>query len=137
MIMRKFYLVFIATVTSLSVGLIGFSNLTNAQDCGATSTKDAIKCGVGGAGGVPVSTKSDQNINDTIATVVNILSAAVGIAAGIMLILGGFRYITSGGDSTKTANAKNTILYALIGLVIVAVSQFIIKFVLTKASIIK
>lgn len=77
---------------------------------------------------------SENNLNNFIATVINILSVIVGVIAVIMIIVGGFKYITSGGDSTKVGSAKNTILYALIGLVIVAVAQVIVKFVLTKAS---
>jgi hypothetical protein len=51
-----------------------------------------------------------------------------------MVIYGGFKYITSGGDSGKVTSAKNTIVYAAIGLVVVALAQFIVKFVLGKAS---
>lgn len=72
-------------------------------------------------------------LNNTIKTIINILSVLVGVIAVIMIVIGGFRYITSGGDSTKVSAAKNTILYALVGLVIVALAQIIVKFVLTKA----
>jgi hypothetical protein len=51
-----------------------------------------------------------------------------------MIIWGGLRYITSGGDSAKITSAKNTIIYALIGLVVVALAQFIVKFVLAKVT---
>lgn len=79
-------------------------------------------------------TVTENTLNDTIATVINILSVIVGVIAVIMIIIGGFRYITSGGDSTKVTAAKNTILYALIGLIIVAIAQVIVKFVLGKAT---
>ncbi len=78
-------------------------------------------------------TVTESSLNDTIATVINILSIIVGIIAVIMIIIGGFRYITSGGDSTKVTGAKNTILYALIGLVVVALAQIVVRFVLSKA----
>jgi hypothetical protein len=64
--------------------------------------------------------------------VVNILSFVVGVASVLMVILGGLKYITSNGDATSTANAKNTILYAIIGIVDFAFSQAIILFVLTR-----
>ena len=51
-----------------------------------------------------------------------------------MIIFGGFRYITSGGNDNNVSSAKNTILYAVIGLVIVALSQFIVRFVLNTAT---
>lgn len=60
----------------------------------------------------------------------NIALYAVGAISVIMLIWGGLRYITSGGDSKKITNAKNTILYAIIGLVIAVLAFAIINFVL-------
>lgn len=76
----------------------------------------------------------EQKINQLVATVVNLFSVLVGVVAVLMVIVGGFRYITSGGDSGNVSTAKNTILYAIVGLVIVALSQFIVKFVLAKAT---
>lgn len=69
-------------------------------------------------------------INKTIANIINVFSYIVGTIAVIMLIYGGFRYVTSGGDSGAISSAKNTILYAIVGLVIVAISQAIVWFVL-------
>lgn len=66
--------------------------------------------------------------------VVNIFSIVIGAVAIIMLLYGGFRYITSGGDSGRVGNAKNTLLYAIIGLVVVALAQLIVNFVLGAAS---
>jgi hypothetical protein len=51
--------------------------------------------------------------------------------AVIMIIYGGFRYITSGGDSNRVGSAKNTLIYAIIGLIIVALAQLIVHFVLS------
>src|SRR5574344_1253072 len=56
---------------------------------------------------------------------------AVGAISVIMLIYGGIRYILSGGDSKKVTDAKNTILYAIIGLVISLLSYAIVNFILT------
>lgn len=60
----------------------------------------------------------------------NIALYAVGAISVIMLIWGGLRYITSGGDSKKITDAKNTILYAIIGLIIAILAFAIINFVL-------
>ncbi len=68
-------------------------------------------------------------LNNIITTIVNIISLIVGIVAVIMIIIGGLRYITSNGDSGNVTNAKNTILYAIVGLVIVALAQIIVRFV--------
>jgi len=77
---------------------------------------------------------SSADLNTTIASVVNIISIVVGVIAVIMIIWGGLRYITSGGESGKITGAKNTIIYALIGLVVVALAQFIVHFVLAKTA---
>jgi vacuolar-type H+-ATPase subunit I/STV1 len=77
---------------------------------------------------------SAEKLNVLIKNIINIFSVVVGIVAVIMIIVGGFRYITSGGDSGNVTGAKNTILYAIVGLVIVALAQFIVKFVLNKST---
>ncbi|HEY1835816.1 MAG TPA: pilin [Candidatus Saccharimonadales bacterium] len=68
-----------------------------------------------------------------IKTAIDIMSIIVGTVAVIMIIVGGLKYITSGGESGNITGAKNTIVYALVGLVIVALAQFIVHFVLNKA----
>lgn len=79
-------------------------------------------------------TEQKDTLNDIITKIVNILSVIVGVVAVIMIVVGGFRYITSGGSSEKVTGAKNTILYALIGLIIVALAQVIVRFVLQKTA---
>lgn len=74
-------------------------------------------------------------VNSIIATVINIFSLVVGVVSVIMIIIGGLKYITSGGDTGNVSGAKNTILYAIVGLVIVALAQVIVKFVLNKVTI--
>jgi hypothetical protein len=76
--------------------------------------------------------EATTRINRVIHTIVNLLSALVGVVAVIMIIVGGFRYITSGGNDTSVTSAKNTILYAIIGLVVVALAQLIVRFTLSK-----
>ena len=95
-------------------------------------------CG-GVAIGTTAATCSDGTAENTaltnlVANIVNVLSIIVGIVAVIMIILGGFKYITSGGDSGNISSAKTTIIYAIVGLVIVALAQVIVKFVLSKAT---
>jgi len=74
------------------------------------------------------------NVNHIITTIINVFSFVVGVVAVIMIIVGGFRYITSGGDSGNVSSAKNTIIYAIIGLVVVALAQFIVQFVLQRVT---
>ena len=89
----------------------------NVSDTGATCTGDS----------------TNNTLQSITTTVVNLLSLVVGLISVIFLIFGAFKYITSGGDSGKVTSAKNTILYALIGLVIVSIAQVVVKVVLGKA----
>jgi hypothetical protein len=92
-------------------GTLSLSGTSPCQDADASNKVDAI-----------------------ITTVINLFSIIVGIVAVIMIIVGGLKYITSGGDSTAVSTAKNSILYAIIGLIIVALAQILVRFVLTKAT---
>ncbi len=77
---------------------------------------------------------AEENVNNLVTNIINIFSIVVGIVAVIMIIYGGFKYITSGGDSGNIGSAKNTILFAIVGLIIVALAQIIVRFVLSRAT---
>ncbi len=70
--------------------------------------------------------------NKIVADVLNLVSVIVGVIAVFMIIYGGFRFLTSAGNPEGTKVGKNAILFALIGLIIVAFAQVIVKFVLGK-----
>ncbi len=67
-------------------------------------------------------------------TATNLLSLVVGGASVIMIILGGFKFITSGGNADKTKAATKTITYALVGLAVVVLAQFLVRFVFSKSA---
>jgi len=75
-----------------------------------------------------------SNLQTLLTKVINVLSVLVGAIAVIMIIIAGFRYVTSAGNEQGVGAAKKTILYALIGLVIVALSQLIVHFVLNNVN---
>ena len=79
-------------------------------------------------------TDAIATLNNLVARFINLLSIIVGIVSVIMIIFGGFRYITSAGRDTSVTSAKNTILYAIIGLVIVVLAQVIVRFVLVNVT---
>ena len=64
--------------------------------------------------------------------ITNTILYGVGVVAVIVLIIGGIKYLISGGDSKKVTDAKNTILYAIIGLVIAVLSFAIVNFVIAS-----
>lgn len=79
-------------------------------------------------------TPPEESVNNIITTVINVLSLVIGVIAVIMIIIGGFKYITSSGDAGNVTSAKNTILYAVVGLVVVALAQIIVRFVIGRVT---
>ena len=73
--------------------------------------------------------------NDLVKNVVNGILYFVGILSVVMLIWGGILYTTSAGDSNKVTTAKNTIMYAVIGLVVAIFAYAIVNFVLIAPKI--
>ena len=75
---------------------------------------------------------TDNAVLKLLKNVTNILAYLAGVLAVIFVMLGGFKYITSGGDSQKAASGRQTLMYALVGLVVVIFSWQLILFVLSK-----
>lgn len=73
---------------------------------------------------------SPTDLPDRLDTVINALFLVAGAIAVLIIVVGGIRYITSTGDSKRIQAAKDTILYAVIGLVIVILARAIIGFVI-------
>lgn len=65
-------------------------------------------------------------------TITNVLLFLVGAVAVIMLIIGGIRYVVSGGDQSAVTSAKNTILYAIVGIIVALLAYGIVNFVVTQ-----
>jgi len=74
----------------------------------------------------------ESTLSKTIQDGIGLVSIIVGIIAVIMIIIGGFRFIVSNGDSSKITSARNTIIYALVGLMLAALAQIIVRFVLAN-----
>ena len=122
----KLKIALMAAVMSVGVFMWATPVAVNAQ-------ADDVRRGVqytGDAGTDP----AEGSLSTLVRKVLSVLSIVVGVVSVIMIIVGGFQYVISGGDSSKVGNAKNTILYAIIGLVIVAFAQIIVNFVLTTVA---
>lgn len=72
------------------------------------------------------------NLGDVIETVTNVLLFIIGAIAVIMIIIGGIKYVVSNGDSAQITSAKNTILYAVIGIVVALLAYAIVNFVIDE-----
>lgn len=86
---------------------------------------DIISTSVNSIGG-----SNAQSLPVLIKNILNILFFIIGIAAVIVLIIGGLRYVFSSGDEKGVTAAKNTILYAIVGLVVAVLAFSIVNFVL-------
>jgi hypothetical protein len=126
----------------LTLGILGLVAAPFAFTASASAALDlqgGVTCGtngdVSGTGTcATVQGNPGKSVSDILALVINILSVIVGFIAVIMIIVAGIRYITSGGESSNVATAKNTIIYAVIGLVIVVFAQILVHFVLKQTS---
>lgn len=76
----------------------------------------------------------DEDVNDLIKNIVNALLFIVGAISVIMLIYGGLRYSASGGSANSVTAAKNTILYAIVGLVVAFSAYAIVNWVIGEIS---
>jgi hypothetical protein len=70
--------------------------------------------------------------NSILAKVVNILSLVSGVVAVIVILIGGVKMITSSGDSNSVASARQTVMYAVVSIIIVVFAQIIVRFLLSR-----
>ncbi len=120
-------------LTALTLLLIPNVALTAAAGACPSSPSDAqsqVLNGISQTG----SNCSGGGVDSAIKAAVNILTLVVGIAAIVMIVYSGFRYITSAGDSNRVSAAKSTLIYAIIGLAIIGLSQVLVHWVLTTST---
>lgn len=77
-------------------------------------------------------TLKKDDFTKTIEQIINVAITVVGIAAVSVIVFAGQRYITSAGDASKAKQAKDMIMYAVIGLIIAILSWAIISFVVNN-----
>lgn len=75
---------------------------------------------------------SGGGVDNVLKLVLNIMSIVAGVIAVIMIIIAGIKFLTSQGDPGSVASARNTVIYAIVGIVIVALSQGIVRFVIAE-----
>lgn len=115
---------------ALAVGMLMFATPVAAAD--DTDCSDVTSGGIGkGAECAKPDTAPSQLFgkNSIFTTVTSILLFIIGAIAVIMLIVGGIKYVVSQGDQTSITNAKNTILYAIIGIVVAFLAYAAVGFV--------
>lgn len=113
---RKLIAAVSATSLYLSVATLAFADST-------------VKLCPAGAGFDPLCKTSSADPQTLLSRILNLLLLLGAAAALIFLIIGGFKWITAGGDKTKVEAARSTIVGAIIGLIVVFLSFFVINFV--------
>lgn len=130
--MKKLKLFIASLITALSLApfaapalySVGAADVTENINCGASGSLDGSNCGSVEEGA--------SQVSQTIKNVIQLFQIIVGLISVFMIIYGGLKYITSGGNDNAIKSARNTILYAVIGLVIVVIAQAIVSFVLNR-----
>lgn len=111
----------------LMLGVVGVNSLLVSTGVSAKTAAENILDGsnaTGQAGG--------NNLQENIALVVNVLLFLIGAIAVIVIVIGGIKYVTSDGDPGKIKSAKDTILYAIVGIVIALLAYALVNFVITS-----
>ena len=129
-----------------AVALIGASIITSATAVYAeTEKKDnnaaashtcpagSVKAGSSVSSLAECNLSGENNLMPTVSTIINVIIGVVGIVSVIFIVIGGLSYVTSAGDPGKTKKAKDTILYAIIGLIVAVLAFAIVNFVLASA----
>ena len=119
-----FWIVVITSLVLLGSAIFGSDAMAQVGAGGAIS-------GINSARGDGVPDNLASGDDSIIRRVINLMLYAVGVISVIMLIYGGFRYVISGGQKESVTAAKNTILYAIVGLIISIFSYAIVKFVIS------
>lgn len=116
------------TIAQIITGIASFATLTAGRAMALTVREGAEAAK---ADNMPTELLGDDGV---FTRITNTALYAVGIISVIMLIYGGLRYVLSGGDNKKVTDAKNTILYAIIGLIISILAYAIVNFVINAVT---
>ena len=104
---------------SLPVMVAAQSGSLSPADLGVNEIKSSIKLGGG-------------DVRTTAARIINVALGFLGIIAVVIVLVGGFKYMISGGNEEKTTEAKNWIVSGIIGLAIILSAWAITNFVISK-----
>ena len=113
----------------LTLGLVGFIGMgvgVLAPTYANAAAKDEINSALN-----KTNDGNTTDLNANITRVINLLLFIIGAVAVIMIIIGGIKYVTSNGDQGSVQSAKNTIMYAVIGLIVAIIAYAIVNFVVT------
>ncbi len=124
---KNLTLIFSVLAMSLVGGMLPIVNESAlATDLSFTKSLDDVASGTG------MEKKENFQPTNVVTQALKILMYAVGVISVVMIIVGGIRYATSGGAAEKVKSAKNTILYACVGLAVALLSLALVSFINEK-----
>lgn len=124
-------------VPALALGVTAATSVITAPVANAADCTDDASGGLSGGAGCAQGKDQQADLfgsNGVFKTITNVLLFIIGAVSVIMLIIGGIRYVVSGGDSSAVTGAKNTILYAVVGIVVAILAYALVNFVITSFS---
>lgn len=127
--MKKFFLLFGASlILTLSAGAHASAQTNPFRDvCREGQARNSEVCTNEGRTSDPLTGTTGIFYN-----VSRIISLIAGVAAVIIIIVGGLYMMLANGDSAKIANGRNAVIYAIVGLIVIVVAQSIITLVVNR-----
>lgn len=122
-------------VPVLALGVTVAGQLVAPSPAYAADCSDSADGGISGGAGCAQGKDQQEDLfgsNGVFKTITNVLLFIIGAISVIMLIIGGIRYVVSGGDSSAVTAAKNTILYAVVGIVVAILAYALVNFVISS-----
>jgi hypothetical protein len=125
-LIAAFCALFFAALPAQASAFDIFNTRQQGVDCSKTQNKESAVC-VSKTGQDPLT-----GTDGLLVKITSIVAFVAGAAAIIVIIVGSIKFITSGGDSNRISNARNTILYALVGLVVIVFAQTLVIYLVKK-----
>lgn len=122
---KKFQTFIAAAVVAVGLGAVLVAPVSYAA---CTTPAGCVGSGVDEVSGGG----STAEVGDIIKLIVDVLLYIIAAVSVVMIVIGGFRYVVSQGDSSAVTSAKNTILYAVIGLLVAIFAYAIVHFVISQ-----
>lgn len=122
----------VASLLVVPVLALGITTGVHAQSTGTTDCSAVTTGGISHGADCAKPTNAPSQLfgpTSIFVTITNIMLFIIGAIAVVMLIVGGIRYVVSAGDQNAVTSAKNTILYAIIGIVVAFLAYAAVSFV--------
>ena len=125
----QFFSIFLSALILISASSVMAVELFPEEVCVGNASDSSVcrDAGNDGANDNPL-----YGPNGIMTVAINLVSLIIGIAAVIVIILAGLKYITSGSNPQEVTKAREMVLYAIVGLIIAALAQALVRFILSK-----